>query len=66
MSSGIFPSPEVFDKRRRPRFGTANPERIRYAFWEWMIRPEAPLDATEEGILAEVGQVIWKELQRRS
>src|SRR5262245_25043463 len=28
----------VFDEQRRPRFGTANPERMRLAFWEWVIR----------------------------
>jgi hypothetical protein len=27
-------SREVFDEQRRPRFGTANPERMRLAFWE--------------------------------
>jgi hypothetical protein len=29
---------EQFDQQRRPRFGNANPERMRLAFWEWMIR----------------------------
>src|SRR5262245_28223962 len=31
-------SRELFDQQRRPRFGTANPERMRLDFWEWMIR----------------------------
>lgn len=31
-------SREIFDKQRSPRFGNANPERMRLAFWEWMIR----------------------------
>ena len=31
-------SREVFDQQRRPRFGNSNPERMAYAFWEWMIR----------------------------
>lgn len=31
-------SPEIFQQQRRPRFGTANPERMRMALWEWMIR----------------------------
>jgi hypothetical protein len=31
-------SREVFDQQRRPRFGNANPERMKLAFWEWMIR----------------------------
>jgi hypothetical protein len=29
---------ELFNQQRRPRFGTANPERMNMAFWEWMIR----------------------------
>lgn len=37
---------EVFDEQRRPRFGTANPERMRFAFWEWMIRGD---DTTPAG-----------------
>jgi hypothetical protein len=31
-------SRELFDQQRRPRFGLTNPERIHFAFWEWMIR----------------------------
>lgn len=31
-------SPKMFHQQRRPRFGTANPERMHMAFWEWMIR----------------------------
>jgi len=31
-------SRELFDQQRCPRFGNANPERIRLEFWEWMIR----------------------------
>jgi hypothetical protein len=39
-------SREIFDAQRRPRFGTANPERMRMEFWEWMIRgdDQPPLD----------------------
>ena len=33
-------SRELFDQQRRPRFGNANPERMRLEFWEWMIRGE--------------------------
>jgi hypothetical protein len=29
---------EQFEQQRRPRFGTANPERMQLPFWEWMIR----------------------------
>lgn len=28
----------VFESQRQRRFGTANPERMRIAFWEWMVR----------------------------
>jgi hypothetical protein len=31
-------TPELFSQQRRPRFGTTNPELMRMAFWEWMIR----------------------------
>jgi hypothetical protein len=40
---------EIFDKQRRPRFGSANPERMDLQFWQWMIRsdpgpPDDPKD----------------------
>jgi hypothetical protein len=28
----------IFESQRQRRFGTANPERMRLAFWEWMVR----------------------------
>jgi len=31
-------SRELFDQQRLPRFGKTNPERMTFAFWEWMIR----------------------------
>jgi len=31
-------NPDLFAQQRSPRFGTANPERMQLAFWEWMIR----------------------------
>jgi hypothetical protein len=31
-------SRELFDQQRRPRFGTANPERMQMTFWEHMVR----------------------------
>jgi hypothetical protein len=31
-------SREIFDLQRRPRFGNSNPERMNFAFWEWMVR----------------------------
>jgi hypothetical protein len=48
-------SREIFDQQRRPRFGTANPERMNLAFWEWMIQGDesAPLDG--ESGLAKMG-----------
>jgi hypothetical protein len=41
---------EIFDQQRRPRFGTANPDRMLLPFWEWMIRggdqsPQQPEDS---------------------
>ena len=30
-------SPDLFREQARPRSGSANPERMRVAFWEWMI-----------------------------
>src|SRR5262249_9853218 len=40
-------SREIFDQQRHPRFGTANPERMQLAFWEWMIRGPEP-SATDQ------------------
>ena len=51
-------SRELFEQQRRPRFGSANPERMQLAFWEWMIRgEESPLPA-EEGGLVELGLMM--------
>ncbi len=47
-------SRELFDQERRPRFGTANPERMQLAFWEW-IRGEASPPAQQEGVLGKFG-----------
>ena len=41
---------EVFDEQRRPRFGTANPERMRLEFWDWMIRGNQKFLADDSGI----------------
>jgi hypothetical protein len=51
-------SREVFDQQRRPRFGTANPERMRLAFWEWMIRGDDAPPADEVGILGRCGLMM--------
>jgi hypothetical protein len=31
-------TPELFEKQRSRRFGNANPEKMQFAFWEWMVR----------------------------
>lgn len=51
-------SRELFDEQRRPRFGTANPERMRLAFWEWMIRGDDAPPADEEGLLGQFGLMM--------
>jgi hypothetical protein len=51
-------SRELFDQQRRPRFGNANPERMRLAFWEWMIRGEENPSTDEESGLAGLGLVM--------
>jgi hypothetical protein len=52
-------SRELFDRQRRPRFGKSNPERMQFAFWEWMIRgPDRLPTREEEGIHAEFGLMI--------
>jgi hypothetical protein len=50
---------EVFEAQRRPRFGTANPERMQLAFWEWMIRgDDRPPDPAENRVLSAMGQMM--------
>jgi hypothetical protein len=51
-------SRELFDQQRRPRFGTANPERMRLAFWEWMIRGGESPSADESSVLGQCGLMI--------
>jgi hypothetical protein len=41
-------SREVFEQQRHPRFGTGNPERMKLAFWEWMIRGDSPAAADDQ------------------
>lgn len=44
-------SREIFDQQRSPRFGNANPERMRLTFWEWMIRgDDAPPESASHGL----------------
>lgn len=52
-------SRELFEQQRRPRFGNANPERMRLAFWEWMIRGEEnPSTDEEKSGLADLGLMM--------
>jgi hypothetical protein len=51
-------SRELFDRQRRPRFGNANPERMRLEFWEWMISGEENPSKDEEGGLAGSGFIM--------
>ncbi len=49
---------EIFDQQRRPRFGNANPERMQFAFWEWMIRSGDSHQAEEKSALSELGVIM--------
>jgi hypothetical protein len=49
---------QVFAQQRRPRFGNANPERMRVAFWEWMIRGDENTPAEAENGIASLGLVM--------
>jgi hypothetical protein len=56
---------EVFEAQYRPRFGTANPERMLVPFWEWMIRGDPDPDpAPGEGVLGELGLVMREGILR--
>lgn len=43
---------ELFEQQRRPRFGSANPERMQFAFWEWMIRGDGLQPSPGSGLAA--------------
>ena len=49
---------DVFDQQRLPRFGTANPERMRLEFWEWMIRGDPAPPPDEGSPLNKIGLLI--------
>jgi hypothetical protein len=49
---------KLFDSQRRPRFGTANPERMSLAFWEWMIRGDDAPSTEDEGVLGKFGLMM--------
>jgi hypothetical protein len=48
----------TFDEQRRPRFGTANPERMQLAFWEWMVRGDDMPPADPGSALGELGLMM--------
>ena len=48
-------SREMFDQQRRPRYGNANPERMAFAFWEWMIRGDESPSPNEDDRLEKLG-----------
>lgn len=49
----------LFAQQRRPKFGNANPERMRQAFWEWMVCGEdsGEQQTEQQGGLASVGLI---------
>lgn len=49
---------EVFEEQRRPRFGTTNPERMRLAFWEWMIRGDDIPPTGDGDVLGKFGLMM--------
>src|SRR5687768_14006600 len=49
---------EMFEVQYRPRFGTANPERMHVPFWEWMVRGEPGPGAEGEGVLGRIGMMM--------
>jgi hypothetical protein len=51
-------SRETFDQQRRPRFGTANPERMQLAFWEWMIRGHYTPPPDDGCVLGRLGMMM--------
>src|SRR5262245_9796777 len=57
-------SREVFEQQRRPRFGTANPERMQLEFWEWMIRGGEEAPSQDEGVLGKLGQMMRNGILR--
>jgi hypothetical protein len=49
---------EQFEQQRRPRFGTANPERMDVPFWEWMIRGDDQPPPEDGRVLGRLGLVM--------
>src|ERR1700676_1555780 len=50
--------PALFAQQRRPKFGKANPERMRQEFWEWMVRGDDSEPEEKVGELASVGLMM--------
>ena len=50
--------PALFAQQRRSKFGNANPERMRQAFWEWMVRGDDSEPTEQDGGLSSVGLMM--------
>ena len=56
---------EIFNQQRSPRFGTSNPERMRMAFWDWMVRGDETVSSEQKddenltgtGLVLEKGKI---------
>jgi hypothetical protein len=59
-------SRKTFDLQRRPRFGTANPERMQLEFWEWMIRGDDAPPPDENRLLADYGLIFRRGILKSS
>ena len=57
-------SRETFEQQRTPRFGNANPERMKLAFWEWMIRGDDVPPAESKRLLGQLGLLMREGLLR--
>jgi hypothetical protein len=50
--------PALFAHQRRPKFGNANPERMRQVFWEWMVRGDDSEPTEQDGGLSSLGLMM--------
>ena len=48
----------IFEEQRRPRYGQDNPERMRFAFWEWMITGGDQGSSGDKGALEQSGLIM--------
>jgi hypothetical protein len=58
IAEAVLREPGGDREQRRPRFGTANPERMRLAFWEWMIRGDDTPPTDEGSVLGQLGLMM--------